>query len=96
MCVPSVIETELVAARAAAGDRGGEDESGVVGAVDREFEERGLGLVQQLDDVGAREARGNQAEGRQGRVAPADGGIGVEDAVARRRAPLRRAASRGR
>ena len=50
-------ETELVAARAAAGDRGGEDEPRVVGAVDREFEERGLSLVQQLDDVGAGEAR---------------------------------------
>ena len=58
---------------ASAGDGGGEDERRVLGAVDRDLEERRLGLVEQLADVDTGEAGGHQAEGGQGRVAAADG-----------------------
>ena len=75
-------EAELVAARLAAGDRRGEHERGVVGAVDRDLEERRIRLVEELGDVDAGEPRGHEPERGERRVAPADGRVGVEDGVA--------------
>ena len=75
-------EPELVAARLTAGDRCGEHERGVVGAVDRDLQQRRLGLVEELREVDAGEPGRHQAERGQRRVAAADGRVGVEDAVA--------------
>ena len=97
MCVPSRDEAQLVAPRGcAAGDRRGEDERGIVGAVDGHLEQRRLGLVEELGDVGAGETRRHQPEGGEGRVAAADGRVGVEDGVAVARGPPGPAASPGR
>ncbi len=62
MCVPSVTRPSLSRRGVAAGDRRGEHERGVVGAVDRDLEERGLGLVEELGDVDAGEP--GRARGR--------------------------------
>ena len=75
-------QAELVAPRRTAGDRRGQDERRVAGAVDRDLEQARLRLVEELGDVGAGEAGGDQAEGGERRVAPAHGRVGVEDAVA--------------
>ena len=75
-------EPELVAARRRAGDRGGEHEGGVVGAVDRDLEQRRLGLIEQLGDVDAGETGRHQPERGERGIAPADRRVGVEDAVA--------------
>ena len=82
MWVPSVTRPSLSRRGLAAGDRGGEHERRVVGAVDRDLEERRIRFVEQLGDVDAGETRGHQAERGERRVAPADGRVGVEDGVA--------------
>ena len=74
-------DAELVAQGSGAGDGRAEDESRVRLVVDREAEGDGLGLVEQLADVDAGQAARHQAEGREGRVASADVGVGVEDPV---------------
>ena len=79
-------QTQLVAARAVcrrARDRGREHEGGVALVVDRDFEQGGLGFIEQLGDVDARQSRRHEAERRQRGVSAADGGVGCEDAVAR-------------
>ena len=76
-------EPELVPARLAAGDRGRENERGVPGVVNRDFEQRGLGFIEQLDDVDPGQSGGNQPEGGQRRVSTADRGVGRERAIAR-------------
>ena len=78
-------EPELVTtgdARGVAGDGGGEDERGVARVVDRDLEQCRLRLVEELGDVDAGEARRYEPEGGQGGIPPADGRVGVEDAVA--------------
>ncbi len=74
-------QAELVATRLGADDRRGQAQRGVLGGVDRELQQRGLGLVEQLADVGACQARGHQAEGSERRVPSADVRVGGEDAV---------------
>ena len=58
-------ESELVAARLAAGDCGSKHQCWVLGAVDGDLKEGRIGFGEQLLDVGAGKARGDQPESRQ-------------------------------
>ena len=79
-----VDEDELVAQGLGAGHRRAESKGGVGLVVFGQQVGYGLGLVQQLLDVDAGQAAGHEAEGGQRRVAPADVGVGVDDAISRR------------
>lgn len=80
---PVADEGQLVAARFAARDRRGEHESGVARVVHGHFEQGRVGFVEQLPDVGPRQSRRHEAEGRERRIAPSDRRVGGEHPVSR-------------
>ena len=76
-------QAQLVATRHRGGDPRGQAQGGVVGRIDRDLEERGLCLVEELVDVSTGEAGGHESERGERRGASADVRVGVEHAVAR-------------